>query len=256
MKITLVQQNIKWEDRSVNLENLGKKMSSVPPGTDIVVLPEMFTTGFSMNAESQAEDPQSLTYTWMQRTSVNEGFAVCGSYIVKRRGLFYNRWIFVDPEGNSWSYDKRHLFGPGGEDKIYTRGHERIVLLFRGIRVCPLICYDLRFPVWIRNRDDYDLLIISANWPESRSEVWITLLKARAIENQCYVAGVNRVGKDGRGIRYKGDTMIINPRGEIVVHANENEECMISADISLQDLFDFRKKFPVTKDADNFTIYP
>ncbi|MGI6339775.1 MAG: amidohydrolase [Bacteroidales bacterium] len=254
MKISLIQQNIVWENRSANLENLEREISKIPPGTNIVALPEMFTTGFSMNPEILSEGPESITYEWMQKASAEGGFAVCGSYIVKEDGFYYNRWVFVGPEGESWSYDKRHLFGPGGEDKAYRKGNGRIVFSFRGVGICPFICYDLRFPVWMRNRNEYDLLIISANWPESRSEVWKTLLKARAIENQCYVAGINRVGKDGRDIRYKGDSMIIDPFGEIIVHAEENEDCIVSADISIQDLLRFRENFPVARDSDNFTI--
>ena len=254
MKISLIQQNIVWEDRSINLENLEREISKVPSGTDIVAFPEMFTTGFSMNPGILSEAPETITYKWMQKVSAEGGFAVCGSYIVKEEGFYYNRWVFVGPEGDSWSYDKRHLFSLSGEDKVFRKGYGRIVFSFRGVRICPFICYDLRFPVWVRNRNEYDLLIIAANWPASRSGVWMTLLKARAIENQCYVVGVNRVGTDGRDIRYKGDSMIIDPFGEIIIHADDNKACVISADISLKELKRFRGNFPVARDSDNFTI--
>ncbi len=180
---------------------------------------------------------------------------MCGSYIVFADNQYFNRWIFVSPGGETWSYDKRHLFSPGGEDKLFTPGKERIVFSFRGMRICPIICYDLRFPVWSRNRNDYDLLINSSNWPESRRDVWITLLRARALENQSYVAGVNRIGVDGEGIKYCGDSMIIGPKGETIGSGRQNKECIVSGDISLPDLADFREKFPVLNDADQFTIY-
>jgi len=228
----------------------------IPSGTDLVILPELFTTGFTMNAASNSEAPFSETFQWMARISAEYCFAMCGSYIVEENSLFFNRWVFVTPENSWWSYDKRHLFGPGGEDKIFTRGSERLVLGYSGVRISASVCYDLRFPVWIRNRNEYDLLINSANWPESRRDVWITLLKARAIENQCYVAGVNRVGTDGKGIKYCGDSVIINPRGEITAMAGKNKECLVTGEISMAELSDFRLQFPAGKDADNFTLHP
>jgi predicted amidohydrolase len=179
---------------------------------------------------------------------------ICGSYIVVDDRQYFNRWIFVSPDGEIRSYDKRHLFGPGGEDRLFARGRERIVFNFKGLRICPNICYDLRFPVWSRNRNDYDLLINSSNWPESRRDVWITLLKARALENQCYVAGVNRIGVDGTGIKYCGDSMIIGPKGETIASERQNVECIISGEVSLSELADFRKNFPVLNDGDNFNI--
>ena len=188
--------------------------------TDIVVLPEMFNTGFSMNPEKLSESPESETFDWMKNIAEKGNFGICGSYIVKENMKFFNRWIFVSPEKESWHYDKRHLFSMAREDKFFSSGKTRLIFSFRGVRISPFICYDLRFPVWSRNRNDYDLMIIAANWPESRREVWITLLKARAIENQCYVAGANRIGTDGEGIKYCGDSVIINPRGEIIASAN------------------------------------
>jgi predicted amidohydrolase len=190
----------------------------------------------------------------MQDIVTKFNIGVCGSYIIRENSYFYNRWIFVSSEGEIWSYDKRHLFAISGEEGLFTRGKERVVFNFRGLRICPNVCYDLRFPVWSRNRNDYDLLINSSNWPESRRDVWITLLKARALENQCFVAGVNRIGIDGTGIKYCGDSMILGPKGEIIAEGKQNEESLISGDISIDELSDFRKKFPVLKDADRFSI--
>jgi len=233
---------------------MGEMISSISNGTDLVILPEMFNTGFSMNPAELAESPQSVTLDWMKDIAAKFNSGICGSYIVSENSNFYNRWIFVPPDGEVLIYDKRHLFSMSGEEALFTRGEKRIVFNFRGIRICPNVCYDLRFPVWSRNRNDYDLLINSANWPESRKDVWITLLKARALENQCFVAGVNRVGIDGAGIRYCGDSMILGPKGELIAEGRQNEECIISGEISIGELSDFRRKFPVLKDGDDFTI--
>jgi predicted amidohydrolase len=181
---------------------------------------------------------------------------LCGSYPVIDMNRFYNRWIFVTPEKQSWQYDKRHLFTMDGAEKAFTPGRKRLTFLFRGVRILPIVCYDLRFPVWSRNRNDYDLLIISANWPVARRDVWITLLKTRAIENQCYVAAANRIGTDGNGIEYCGESMIISPYGTVIASAYQDKECTISAELSMEELSAFRKKFPVLNDADSFTLNP
>ena len=254
MKITLIQSDIVWENRTKNLENLGVMISSIPSDSEIVILPEMFNTGFSMNPEKLFEAPRSLTFDWMISMSKKGNYGICGSYIIKEHNHFFNRWIFVSPSGECWQYDKRHLFSPGNEDKLFTPGNKRIVFKFRGLSICPNICYDLRFPVWSRIRNDYDLLINSANWPESRRDVWLTLLKARAIENICFVAGANRIGADGEGNKYCGDSMILSFRGDVIASGVQNEECYVSGDISVADLLKFRKKFPVLNDADKFTL--
>ncbi len=254
MRISIIQFDIRWEDKSGNFRQIEHLIADLNNKTDLVILPEMFNTGFSMNPEKLSEKQFSMTYRRMIRISAKGNFGLCSSYIVKEKNRYYNRWIFVTPEGKFWSYDKRHLFTMTGEEKAFTPGKERHTFKFRDVRICPNICYDLRFPVWSRNRNDYDLLINSANWPEARRDVWITLLKARAIENQCFVAGANRVGTDGAGIKYCGDSMIINPKGEVIACAGENKECSITADISMKELSDFRKKFPVLDDADDFII--
>lgn len=254
IKLTLIQPDIIWENKSGNLERLGDMISTIPAGTDIIILPEMFNTGFSVDQGDLSEPSCSETYNWMQSIARKQNCGVCGSYIVSENGNFYNRWIFVSPDNETWKYDKRHLFSLSGEDKMFTRGRERIVFNFRGMRICPNVCYDLRFPVWSRNCNDYDLLINSSNWPESRRDVWITLLKARALENQCFVAGVNRIGIDGTGIKYCGDSMILDPKGEIIAEGKQDQEGLISGDISIHELLVFRKKFPVLNDGDDFTI--
>jgi predicted amidohydrolase len=190
----------------------------------------------------------------MKSIAEKENLGVCGSYIVKENNDFFNRWVFVAPENAAWHYDKRHLFIMGGEEKQFSAGNSRVNFTFRGVRICAYICYDLRFPVWSRNREESDLIIYSANWPENRKSVWDILLKARAIENQCFVAGSNVTGTDGAGSTYCGDSMIINPWGEIISSAGTDSNCSITAEISMSKLSDFRKKFPVLNDADDFKI--
>jgi len=254
MKISVIQPDTAWENKSLNFQILNELIHPLFKRTDIVILPEMFNTGFSMNPEAFSEPPDGETFLWMKSIAELGDFGVCGSYIVKENMNFLNRWVFITPGNESWHYDKRHLFSMGGEDKLFSAGRSRLHFSFRGANISPYICYDLRFPVWSRNRGETDLIIYSANWPQARQNVWNTLLKARAIENQCYVAGSNRTGTDGAGIVYCGDSMIINQRGEIIINAGDERNCSASAEISLTDLKDFRKKFPVVNDADDFTI--
>jgi omega-amidase len=253
MRLTIVQSDIIWEDKLRNLQTIGDMINSVPEGTDIIILPEMFNTGFSMNPEKLAEPSLSTTFDWMKSIADLKNLGICGSYIIKKEGNFFNSWVFVSPEDEVFTYNKRHLFSPGNEDKLFTRGTERLVINFRGTRICPNICYDLRFPVWSRNRLDYDLLINSANWPGTRRDVWLTLLKARAIENQCFVAAANRIGVDGEGIFYCGDSIVAGPKGETIAKAADTET-LLTAEISLKNLESFRKKFPMLKDADAFEL--
>jgi predicted amidohydrolase len=207
-----------------------------------------------MKPAELSESSDGETFGWMKDIAKRGNFGVCGSFIVKEGSEFFNRWVFVSPDHGIWHYDKRHLFSMGGEDRLFAHGKSRLIFSFRGIRITPFICYDLRFPVWSRNHDEYDLAIYSANWPAVRQNVWTTLLKARAIENQCFVAGSNRTGTDGEGIVYSGESMIINYRGGLVSCAETEKECSISAEISIAELHDFRKRFPVMNDADTFTI--
>jgi omega-amidase len=255
MKISVIQSDLVWENKSANLQHLEQSISAMNNKTDIVILPEMFNTGFSMKPGILGELMDGTTLEWMKKMACNGNFGVCGSYIISAGSGFFNRWIFVSAEGDLYYYDKRHLFSMGGEDKLFSQGKSRLVFTYRGTRISPYICYDLRFPVWSRNRNDTDLIIYAANWPESRREVWNTLLKARAIENQCFVAGCNRIGTDGSGIKYIGESAIIGPRGEIISSGAADEECTLSADLSLSELNDFRNKFPAFNDADEFSVH-
>jgi predicted amidohydrolase len=254
MNISVIQPDTVWEDKNQNFENISRLVNPLFNQTDLVILPEMFNTGFSMNPEKLSEPPDGETFKWMKSMSEKGKFGLCGSYIVQHNMNFYNRWVFVSPDNTVSHYDKRHLFSMGGEDKHFSAGKSRLIFSFRGVKICPYICYDLRFPVWSRNREMSDLIIYSANWPVSRKNVWTTLLKARAIENQCYVAGSNRSGTDKAGIAYCGESAIINPQGDLIVSAASEGECSVSAEISLAELTGFRKKFPVANDADKFTI--
>jgi predicted amidohydrolase len=254
MKISIIQPDIVWENKLANFLKLEKLITGEAINSDIIVLPEMFSTGFSIDPGKTAEPPYSETFRWMTLMAEKANSAICGSYIVKERKKYYNRWVFIAPDQGTFQYDKRHLFSMGGEDKAFTRGKKRIVFSYKGVRICPTICYDLRFPVWSRNRNDYDLLINSANWPVPRNAVWQTLIKARAIENQCYVAAANRIGTDAMGLEYFGDSVLIDPRGNIISTPVSDKECAVSGEISLSELSDFRKKFPVLKDADKFSL--
>jgi omega-amidase len=254
MKISILQYDIAWEDKIANFDRLRKLIANDPEGSDLYILPEMFNSGFSMNVSKIAEAPQSDTFAWMSEIAAKTGAAVCGSYAVREGDKCFNRWVFVSPDKVSYHYDKRHIFSMGGEDKAFSPGHRRVVFTFRKVRICPTVCYDLRFPVWSRNRNDYDLLINSANWPVKREEVWETLVKARAIENHCYFAASNRTGSDGTGATYCGKSAVIDPKGKIISTPYNSEEAVINCRISLDELTDFRKKFPVWKDADEFKI--
>ncbi|MEA3316740.1 MAG: amidohydrolase [Bacteroidota bacterium] len=254
LNITLIQTELFWEDAQKNRDDIGKKISSIPNNTDIIILPEMFTTGFSMNVSKLAEKFKGETFDWLQKSAKEKDSLIIGSLIVEENKNFYNRLIAMFPNGNYEYYDKRHLFRMGNEHTNYSGGNDRLILNYKGWRIYPLICYDLRFPVWSRNTDNYDILIYIANWPKSRSFVWKHLLIARALENQSYVAGVNRIGTDGQNLNYSGDSMLINAKGEIInaLEANKNTESTFT--IKYSELKKFREKFPVALDADNFKI--
>ena len=243
IKVTVLQTDIVWEEAKVNrmaVEQLIEKHCD----TDLFVLPEMFSTGFSMNPMEIAEDEGGETLQWMCRIAALRQCAIAGSLSVREAGKFYNRFYFVCPDGTVYHYDKRHLFGFGGEDKQYTSGDERVIVSYKGFRFLLQICYDLRFPVWSRCRNDYDAVIYVANWPASRREVWNILLKARALENQCYVIGVNRVGNDPQCL-YDGGSMIISPYGKILVACTDGKEEVAGALLAREPLDSFRKRFPV-----------
>lgn len=252
--IAVIQTNLFWEDIKGNINHFERLLHSMKGEPHIVVLPEMFTTGFSMNAEDLAQSESGLTMQWMIKTSESMGFAICGSFIVGEGDKYYNRFYFVSPSGEISRYDKRHLFTFANENITYTKGNQRVVFDYLGWRILPQICYDVRFPVWSRNRSDYDLIINVANFPGTRRNIWNTLLRARAIENQCYVIGANRVGHDGLDISYTGDSQIVGPNGEPIALAKSSIEEIIFATLDINELNSFRKSFPVLNDADDFII--
>jgi omega-amidase len=253
LNITLVQTELYWEEKYNNLARFDALIGKIE-NADIIVLPEMFTTGFSMQAEKLGEKMDGTTVKWIIQKAKEKNCAVCGSVIIEENNKYFNRFVWSDEAGNVFTYDKRHLFRMGNEQEHYSAGNKKIIIDYKGWKIQPLICYDLRFPVWSRNsNNNYDLLLYVANWPEARRHPWMTLLAARAIENQCCVAGVNRIGTDGRGINHSGDSMLIDFKGEIIQTADA-KEIILNADISLSELNDFRMKFPVSKDADEFEI--
>lgn len=253
LTLTYIQADLIWEDSSANLNNFENYFKQIKD-TDLVVLPEMFNTGFSMNVKELAQPQSGEVVQWLLAQAQKYNFAIMGSAIIYEAQHYYNRLIMAFPTGEIKWYDKRHLFRMGKEDKNFSAGMRMEIFDYLGWRIRPLICYDLRFPVWSRNQNNYDLLIYVSNWPASRSEVWKTLLKSRAIENQCYVVGVNRIGYDGMGIEYTGDSMIINSRGNCISEIPENNVGLATVTISLNELQQFREKFPVHLDADDFRI--
>ncbi|WP_462280608.1 amidohydrolase [Salinivirga cyanobacteriivorans] len=254
LRVTLMQWDLIWEDPAANRLRFSEQFEFLKGKTDLVILPEMFTTGFSMSPEKVAETWPGESVEWLRKEAVRFGFVICGSTMIKDGERFYNRFVWADARGNIEFNDKRHLFQMGGEHEVYSPGNQQIVINFGGWRIAPFICYDLRFPVWTRNRNNYDLAIYVANWPAVRHQVWEKLLLARAIENQCYVAGVNRVGTDGRELKYSGNSYMINPRGEIALDFVPGIEEAKTVEISLNELNAFREKFPVMTDADDFEI--
>jgi omega-amidase len=248
MNITLVQTKLHWENIEANLEMFSQKLQKLPQ-TDLIILPEMFTTGFSMNAAALAEPMGGSAIQWMQEQAQQHQAVVTGSLIIEENGNYYNRLIWMRPDGSYQQYDKKHLFTMAKEEETYTAGEEKILIEYKGFKICPFICYDLRFPVWNRNTQDYDLALYVANWPAKRSYHWRSLLLARAIENQAYIAAVNRVGEDGKGFYYSGDSALIDPAGEIL-YQKADEEDIFQATISLDHIKEVREKLPFLKDRD------
>jgi omega-amidase len=266
LKITTIQTNLFWENKKANLQMLEEKIKSIAEKTEVVVLPEMFSTGFSMKPELLAETMQEETVQWMKRISAGQKIILTGSVIIKEENNFYNRLVWMLPNGEYGVYDKRHLFAFAKEDEHYTAGNKRLIASVKGWKINLQVCYDLRFPVWARQSPlrhamekgqggeaEFDVLIYVANWPERRSHAWKTLLQARAIENQCYVVGVNRVGNDGNNIYHSGDSMVIDPMGEILYTKNGVED-IFTATLTKEHLISIRHKFPFWKDADGFVI--
>lgn len=261
LNITLVQPEVHWEDRDANLAHLSSLLEGVVD-TDLIVLPEMFSTGFSMKPASLAEKMDGPSVRWMKSMASGMGAVVCGSLIIKDNASYYNRLIWMRPDGSFHTYDKRHLFSFAEEHRHYASGKDRLIVELKGWKVCPLVCYDLRFPVWSRNQDlngahedfVYDLLIYVANWPEARRIPWQVLLEARAHENQAFVVGVNRVGMDGNGINHAGDSAVHDMKGVKISHINPGVETVQTCTLQRKDLDDFRAKFTPWKDKDRFDL--
>ncbi|WP_421875070.1 amidohydrolase [Marinoscillum sp.] len=258
LKIALIQSDLHWENIDANLAMFEEKIWTIRESVDLIVLPEMFTTGFSMNPQNLAEVHNTKTFKWMQQQAAQTKAVIMGSMIVKEGTSYYNRFYAVYPDGTFKKYDKKHRFGLAGEDKDYTAGEERVILEVNGWKIFPLVCYDLRFPVWARSRKqpdslyEYDLLIYVANWPEPRVNAWDTLLAARAIENTAYCVGVNRVGEDGVGANYVGHSAVYDYKGNAMAFSEKEE--ILTATITKDDLVSFRERFPFQADADEFEL--
>lgn len=247
MKTVILQSDILWADPAGNIRKADAAISS-SPDADLYILPEMFSTGFCTSPEGIAES-DGATLEWMKKKAAQCGAAIAGSVAIKEDGNFYNRFYFVKPDGDVVSYDKKHLFTYGKEHESFTAGDRRVIVEYLGVRILLEICYDLRFPVWSRNRGDYDMIIYVASWPASRISAWNSLLVARAVENQCYVAGVNRVGTDPSD-SYSGGSVIVDPYGNVIARCQDGIESCSEAEIDMELLEAFRRKFPVLNDAD------
>jgi predicted amidohydrolase len=252
MDLLLLQTNIEWQSPKNNMKHITEIIDRSPTA-DIIILPEMFTTGFCISPVDIAEKADTVTVEWMKNTAKKRQAAIVGSIATEDGGKYYNRLYFVKPDGSYATYNKRHLFSFVGEDKEYTAGNDRVIVNYGQFRILLQICYDIRFPVFARNRGDYDMIIYVANWPSSRIGAWSRLLPARAIENQCYVVGVNRTGSDPDA-KYNGRTALFDFLGNTVVAAESDEEMAVSGTINIQSLNSFRRKFPAAADADKFLL--
>lgn len=254
LQIALLQLDLIWENAPANRNKIERLLSTVQGDVDIIVLPEMFTTGFSMQPAPLAETMQGETVNWLRQQAKSRNAAITGSIIITEKGAFYNRLLWVLPNGDILTYDKRHLFTLAGEDQVYTPGNKQLVVDFKGWKIMPLVCYDLRFPVWSRNTSSYDLLLYVANFPDKRGLAWRTLLQARAIENQVYTIGLNRVGLDGNDIYYAGDSCLIDYDGRVSTHLPPREMVQHLV-INKTSQANFRKKLAFLPDQDKFTIH-
>ena len=253
MNVSIFQYSIAWELPLDNLAIVESQLSLLPENTDLLILPEMFNTGFSNRAEQLAETMDGKTINLLKKWATTFDTAICGSLIIVEDEKYYNRFVFVTPEQDIFTYDKRHLFSMGVENEVFTAGTDCKIIDYKGWKIKPQVCYDLRFPVWSRNTENYDLLIYVANWPKPRHQVFDTLLHARALENQCYVCASNRIGIDGNDLAYIGESLIIDAKGQNLAKASDQEQ-IISAEISKETLDKFRSRFPVLEDVDAFKI--
>ncbi len=255
LRVSLVQSTIYWEDKASNRKHYGKLLQDLSGKTDLAVLPEMFSTGFSMNCAHLAETNDGPCMKEIGEWARSYHLAICGSFLAREDGKIYNRAFFITPEGDRFFYDKRHLFRMGDENKKFVAGDRQVIVSYKGWNIRLIVCYDLRFPVWIRNVNKaYDLLICVANWPQAREKVWDVLLKARALENYSYVCGVNRIGEDGQHNQHTGNSLLLDFKGEIIAQGESNKETVITETLNKERQDQFREKFPVWKDADEFEI--
>ena len=254
LKIAIIQSDLVWENPKQNRENFTKKIDAIDEEVDVIILPEMFTSGFTMNASAVAEAMNGETVTWMQQIASKTNAAIVGSVVISEENNFYNRLLFVESSGKISIYNKRHTFTLVGEDKIYKAGTEKLIVNYNGWKICPLICYDLRFPVWARNTEDYDVLMYVANWPKPRVSAWDALLKARAIENMSYCIGVNRVGIDGVNSEYSGHSAVYDVLGNIITSFKPNKEQTQIVTLEKKHIEVYRNKFKFLNDKDNFTF--
>ncbi|MBI4649546.1 MAG: amidohydrolase [Bacteroidia bacterium] len=255
MKVTIMQVNIVWENKHKNLNRFSECLELIEGETDIIIFPEMFTTGFTMNSAKFADKPESDTLRWLADNAYKYKCNIIGGIIAQEQDKIYNRQIFMKPDGKYEYYDKRHLFRMANEQKFYSAGSRKVITELYGWRIMLTTCYDLRFPVWTRACNDYDVLVVIANWPEKRRDAWNTLLVARAMENQVYVIGVNRVGKDGNQHLHSGDSAVVHPAGYIMSKTPPYKESVETIELSYKELVDFRKSFPAHLDADKFELF-
>lgn len=251
--LTYLQIDLHWEDFPANQQRLDHYISALNQPSDLILLPEMFGSGFTMEPQHVAQEMNGPAVQWMGETAQKSGASIMGSLVIQEEGQYFNRLLCADPDGSIQYYDKRHLFSYAGEEKTYTPGNHHLILTIKGWRILPLICYDLRFPVWSRNVSGYDILVYVANWPTPRIDAWTALLKARAIENQCYVAGVNRVGEDPLGNQYSGQSAVFDMGGHVVIGSGDKEETR-TAVLDHQVLTDYRKRYTFLPDRDHFTL--
>lgn len=253
MKIALIQSSLVWENPKANRNYFEEKINAITEKIDLIALPEMFTTGFTMNPEAVAETMEGKTVLWLQSLAKAKKVAITGSLVIKENNNFYNRLVFVFPSGEIQFYDKRHLFSLAGEEKVYTAGDQKLIVDYLGWKICPLICYDLRFPVFARNAEDYDVLIYVANWPKTRVQAWDILLKARSVENMCYTVGVNRIGFDNNHFEHVGHSQAIDFLGNYVLEPKEIEGVFI-VELNKEKLLETRKKLGFLNDRDSFEL--
>lgn len=253
MKIALVQTSLAWENPMENRSHLVQKINGFMEDVDLIVLPEMFSSGFTMNPKAVAETMEGETVLWLQHLAKAKNAAITGSLVIEENGNYFNRLLFIFPNGETRTYDKRHLFTLAGEHQFYTAGKDKLIVEYKGFKICPLVCYDLRFPVFARNVEDYDLLIYVANWPKIRTNAWDILLKARAVENMCYTIGVNRIGSDANNHEYIGHSQAVDFLGDYVLEPKETEGVFI-IELDREKMLETRKKLAFLEDRDNFRI--